>query len=309
MWKKLKKLHSNKLRKDHYFRIKADSLVKIAKQSYQTSDATLTFCRCSHDETPAWQFDSSRVLYQEDDSIFLQRPVFKIKGVPILPLPSIQLPATTKRKPGLLFPLFAYHGRSGIIYKQDYYYPLFNYSEFYLGGELHESRGLKAQARYNSKWSPRSFTQVKLDFMKDQKWVNENEGREGVISFYEENPSDWEDSSRILSCLQTHSASHCFNKRIRPHLNPAKNKTRGRIEWHNVSQLNEEWRFLSLGLLTSDHRYMDEVDFYQLRNFKNPYIKNRFNGFYPKAQFSFFLACMTLSNSTNTSQGIKFLIL
>lgn len=266
-----------------YFRIKGDSLIKLEKDLYKSLDSVLSFCRCDEDESPAWALRSSKLLYKTNDYASLHNSVLEIKSFPVAYLPYIRLPLNSERKIGLLPPSFSFSQDNGLIYTQDFYIPNNEHSDTTIGYEYLEKRGVKLKTSYRALWSRSSFFDFSFEALRDKKWVVKNKERKALLDFYEDGFSHaykqkmpanfdeinkpiyerqwWEKHRDFKSCfLSEGNYNECLNQKIKSHLAPSDNKNRGKINWRGQYQLSEGLSFIAKGMLTSDHRYNQDLD-------------------------------------------------
>lgn len=70
-------------------------------------DVVLTACACDPTAIPAWQVRTRAADIVPGDAVHLSLPVVELFGLPVLPLPYLQVPLAERRS-GLLFPKFSF---------------------------------------------------------------------------------------------------------------------------------------------------------------------------------------------------------
>ncbi|MCK0526834.1 LPS assembly protein LptD [Anaerobiospirillum sp. NML120449] len=140
--------------------------------SSRTSEITsLQFSTCPVDNT-SWYFQSDKVKLAQDESFgSAWGNVLYIKDVPVMYLPYLNFPITSKRKSGLLYPSFSISSDNGFDYQQPIYLNIAPNYDFTLTPRLMTKRGvlLSSEFRYmpvEDSWG--SFT---LDYLpQDNSW-------------------------------------------------------------------------------------------------------------------------------------------
>lgn len=268
---------------DMYFKIEGDSLIKVDKDLYKSLDSVLSFCRCDKGENPAWALRSSKLVYKMNDYASLHNSVLEIKSLPVAYLPYIRLPLNSERKIGLLSPSVSFSQNSGFIYSQDFYIPNTDHSDTTIGYEYLQKRGVKLKTSYRALWTDSSFFDVSFEGLRDKKWIAESKERGALLDLYEDgfnraynqNPPTkyvdinkpiyernwWKGQRDFKFCFASEeNYRECLNQKIRAHLKPPENQSRGEINWQGQYQLSNNISFITKGFLTSDHRYTQDLE-------------------------------------------------
>ncbi|WP_413111218.1 LPS assembly protein LptD [Thaumasiovibrio sp. DFM-14] len=111
-------------------------------------DATYTTCPINDD---AWRFEAHSVDYDSTSPyVDLYGAKFAVKGVPILYMPYLRLPATDERLTGFLYPNASYGSRNGIELEVPFYWNIAPNYDLTLTPHYMQNRGvmLNSQFRY-----------------------------------------------------------------------------------------------------------------------------------------------------------------
>ncbi|MDH3492561.1 MAG: LPS assembly protein LptD [Acidobacteriota bacterium] len=97
----------------------AERVERIGLNEVELENAEFTACE---DAVPKWSFTADSAKIIANDKVKLKKPRFRIKGFPILPLPSISLPIKKEdRSSGFLTPGFGFSANKGVRVSGAYY--------------------------------------------------------------------------------------------------------------------------------------------------------------------------------------------
>ncbi len=102
--------------------LSADELERVAKGRYLASQLRLTPCDCSS-EIPDWELGASSADIEAGDRAILSWPRLYLHGVPVLILPALYVPLSSRRT-GLLFPRMTVHQSNGFVIDQPFFLTL-----------------------------------------------------------------------------------------------------------------------------------------------------------------------------------------
>ncbi len=131
----------------------ADRVERTGLKEVEIENAEFTACE---DAVPKWSFTADKATIIQNDRVKLKRPRFRIKGVPIIPLPYVSLPiAERARQSGFLTPTFGFSANKGVRLSGAYYQTLGRSADVTLRADLFSSRGvgygLDVRTRANSR--------------------------------------------------------------------------------------------------------------------------------------------------------------
>jgi len=96
-------------------------------------------------QTPAWDFKAPRALARIENYLFLNRPSFRIKQVPVLLTPYWVHPIKSGRVTGLLIPAIAFSTGRGMVFREEFFWPVADNVDVLLGTDIETNRGIKGR--------------------------------------------------------------------------------------------------------------------------------------------------------------------
>ncbi|WP_370680337.1 LPS-assembly protein LptD [Comamonas sp. GB3 AK4-5] len=108
-------------------------------------DATYTTCLRDDSTTwePDWVLRAKRIELDRAEEVgYAKSAVLEFKGIPVLPVPAVSFPLSTKRKSGLLPPSIGIDSINGIEYAQPYYWNIAPNRDAMITPTLMSKRGL-----------------------------------------------------------------------------------------------------------------------------------------------------------------------
>ena len=96
---------------------------RFSEDHYRVKDGTFTNCDAAHGETPAWRFKFEDLDVNTGDSVAMKNGWLCVNDHPIIPIPTITYPLTTRRS-GFLIPSPGYDNRFGLHYQQGYFWAI-----------------------------------------------------------------------------------------------------------------------------------------------------------------------------------------
>jgi LPS-assembly protein len=144
----------------------ADSVEKIAPNKIVILNATITAC---DEESPKWSFSAARAEITLNDRVRAKRPAFRVKGVPVIPLPYASIPIKRRdRASGFLTPTFSGSGKKGFRLSNAYYQTLGRSADITLRNDIFTTRGVGVGADVRTMANSRSFLYFGFYTVKDR---------------------------------------------------------------------------------------------------------------------------------------------
>ncbi|MDT7602478.1 MAG: LPS-assembly protein [Acidobacteriota bacterium] len=144
----------------------ADRIEKVAPNRIIIMNGTITAC---DEETPKWSFTAKRAEITLNDRVRAKRPAFRIKGVPVLPLPFVSVSIKKHdRASGFLTPTFSGSGKKGFRISNAYYQTLGRSADVTLRNDIFTARGLGIGADVRTRANSRSFLYFGFYTVKDR---------------------------------------------------------------------------------------------------------------------------------------------
>jgi LPS-assembly protein len=144
----------------------ADSVEKIAANRIVIVNGTITAC---DEESPKWSFTAKRAEITLNDRVRARRPTFRIKGVPVVPLPFVSVSIKRRdRASGFLTPTFSGSGKKGFRLSNAYYQTLGRSADITFRNDIFTARGLGFGADVRTMANSRSFLYFGFYTVKDR---------------------------------------------------------------------------------------------------------------------------------------------
>ncbi|MFL6228316.1 MAG: LPS-assembly protein LptD, partial [Pyrinomonadaceae bacterium] len=144
----------------------ADSVEKVAPNRVVITNGTITAC---DEETPKWSFTAKRAEITLNDRVRARRPAFRIKGVPVLPMPYVSVSIKRRdRASGFLTPTFSGSGKKGFRLSNAYYQTLGRSADVTFRNDIFTARGLGFGADVRTRANSRSFLYFGFYTVKDR---------------------------------------------------------------------------------------------------------------------------------------------
>ncbi|MEO6590035.1 MAG: LPS assembly protein LptD, partial [Pyrinomonadaceae bacterium] len=131
----------------------ADRVERVSLTEVVVTKGQFTACE---DNIPKWSFTADEAVIKADDRVKLKNAKFRIKNVPILPIPFASIPIKKRdRASGFLTPTASFSGNKGFRLSTAYYKTLGRSADVTFRGDLYASRGfgygLDLRTRANSR--------------------------------------------------------------------------------------------------------------------------------------------------------------
>ncbi|MGZ3723515.1 MAG: LPS-assembly protein LptD, partial [Bdellovibrionales bacterium] len=139
---------------------------KIGEDRYLASNAAYTACETC---PPGWSFSGSKIDAQIGGYARIQRPIFRIAGVPVLILPSLIVPLKSARQSGVLVPSMDFSAKGGLALSGIYFWAIDRSQDVTLTARWYEKRGYKALEDYRYVLNKNSQGRLRGAFMEDRR--------------------------------------------------------------------------------------------------------------------------------------------
>jgi len=149
---------------------------RVDEDTYRLQSAEVTECRY---RSPHWSLRAHRVRLKLNDSIRFTHVVVKVKSVPVLYLPFLQVPIRRERTTGFLFPRFGPNSQKGFFLEQAFFWAIRRSQDLTLTGRWFSRRGLGLNAEYRYVLSSQSSGQAEGDFFRDNQLGTQWQARWG----------------------------------------------------------------------------------------------------------------------------------
>jgi LPS-assembly protein len=133
----------------------ADRVERVAVNRIVATNAEITAC---DEENPKWSFTAKRAEITINDRVRARRPAFRVKGVPVVPLPFVSVSIKRRdRASGFLTPTFSGSGKKGFRISNAYYQTLGRSADATLRSDIFTGRGLGLGADVRTRANSRSY--------------------------------------------------------------------------------------------------------------------------------------------------------
>ena len=133
----------------------ADRVEKVAANRIVVVNAEITAC---DEENPKWSFTTRRAEITINDRVRARRPAFRVRGVPVIPLPFVSISIKRRdRASGFLTPTFSGSGKKGFRISNAYYQTLGRSADVTLRNDIYTGRGLGFGADVRTMANSRSY--------------------------------------------------------------------------------------------------------------------------------------------------------
>jgi LPS-assembly protein len=133
----------------------ADRVERVSENEIVVTNGKFTACE---ENVPKWSFTASRAVIKPNDKVKLTNPKFRVKDIPIIPLPYASIPIKKRdRSSGFLTPLAGFSGDKGFRFSTAYYQTLGRSADVTLRADLFASRGIGYGADFRTRANSRSY--------------------------------------------------------------------------------------------------------------------------------------------------------
>ncbi|NBW82189.1 LPS-assembly protein LptD, partial [bacterium] len=150
-----------------YLNLQANRIFQNSNQNMDVEDASLTTCRCSPGDRPAWGLSASRALVEPNEYITLYGTTLEVAKFPLMYSPWFKMPIKTKRQSGFLLPSF-YLSRAGDAASFPYYLTLGDHADSTLTFTYFSKRGPRVETEFRTALSEQSRTTVRGEVLRQK---------------------------------------------------------------------------------------------------------------------------------------------
>jgi len=165
----------------------ADRVERIGENEVLVENGKFTACE---EIVPKWSFTADKAIIKNDDKIKLKNAKFRIKDVPVIPLPYASIPIRKRdRSSGFLTPTFGSSSNKGFRLSTAYYQTLGRSADVTLRTDLYSSRGLGVGFDARTRANSRSYFNFGFYIVKDRIFGHKEDAEhpdQGGSSFYAE---------------------------------------------------------------------------------------------------------------------------
>ncbi len=144
----------------------ADRVERVGLNEVFVENGKFTACE---DTVPKWSFTASEARIKQNDRIKLKNAKFRIKDIPIVPIPFASIPIKERdRASGFLTPTFSFSGNKGLRLSTAYYQTLGRSADVTFRGDIYSARGLGYGLDFRTRANSRSFFNFGFYAVKDR---------------------------------------------------------------------------------------------------------------------------------------------
>lgn len=144
----------------------ADRVERVAENEFVVINGKFTACE---DNVPKWSFTAGKAVIKPNDKVKLTNAQFRIKDIPILPLPYASIPIKQRdRASGFLTPSFGFSANKGFRLSTAYYQTLGRSADVTFRSDLYASRGIGYGADVRTRFNSRSYLDFGFYAVKDR---------------------------------------------------------------------------------------------------------------------------------------------
>lgn len=151
--------------KESHFYISGAEIEKSGDASYHIADGCFTTC---DGDSPAWQIKAKDATVEVEGYGKLKRAAFYAKSVPLIYMPYLLFPTSTKRQTGFLIPQYSQSNKKGFEYSQPFFWALSENADATLYETYMSHRGFKHGVEFRYALSPRDGGAAMFDYLNDR---------------------------------------------------------------------------------------------------------------------------------------------
>ncbi|MFZ9520452.1 MAG: LPS assembly protein LptD [Silvanigrellaceae bacterium] len=150
-----------------YLNLQAHRVFQNSNQNMDVENASLTTCRCSPGDKPAWGLSASRALVEPNEYITLYGTTLEVAKFPLMYSPWFKMPIKTKRQSGFLLPSF-YLSRGGDAASFPYYLTLGENADSTMTFTYFSKRGPRLESELRTALSEESRTTLRGEVLRQK---------------------------------------------------------------------------------------------------------------------------------------------
>ncbi len=144
----------------------ADRVERVAENEFVVINGKFTACE---ENVPKWSFTAAKAVIKPNDKVKLTNAQFRLKDIPILPLPYASIPIKRRdRASGFLTPSFGFSANKGFRLSTAYYQTLGRSADVTFRTDLYASRGIGYGADVRTRSNSRSYLDFGFYAVKDR---------------------------------------------------------------------------------------------------------------------------------------------
>lgn len=133
----------------------ADRVERVGENEIVVTNGKFTACE---ENVPKWSFTAGKATIRPNDKIILKNANFRVKDIPLLPLPYASIPIKERdRASGFLTPTFGFSANKGFRLTTAYYQTLGRSADVTFRSDLYASRGIGYGADFRTRSNSRSY--------------------------------------------------------------------------------------------------------------------------------------------------------
>jgi len=144
----------------------ADKVERTSLDEILVTKGKFTAC---DEAVPKWSFTADQARIKINKKIKLKNAKFRVKDVPILPLPYASIPIEQRdRQSGFLTPTFGFSGNKGLRLSGAYFQTLGRSADMTIRGDIYTQRGIGYGLDFRTRANSRSFLNFGFYAVKDR---------------------------------------------------------------------------------------------------------------------------------------------
>ena len=144
----------------------ADRVERTALDEILVTKGKFTACE---EAVPKWSFTADEARIKINDKIKLKNAKFRVKDVPLIPLPFASIPIEQRdRQSGFLTPTFGFSGNKGFRFSGAYFLTLGRSADVTIRGDVYTQRGIGYGLDFRTRANSRSYLNFGFYAVKDR---------------------------------------------------------------------------------------------------------------------------------------------
>jgi len=144
----------------------AEKVERVSLTEVVVTKGKFTACE---EAVPKWSFTADEARIKVNDRVKLKNAKFRVKDVPIVPLPYASIPIKERdRASGFLTPTIGFSGNKGVRLSTAYYQTLGRSADVTIRGDVYSSRGLGYGLDFRTRANSRSYFNFGFYAVKDR---------------------------------------------------------------------------------------------------------------------------------------------
>jgi LPS-assembly protein len=128
-----------------YYRLSGERIERLGDSVYQIRKGVFTTCE---DDPPTWAFHAASVRADLDDYLYGQNGSFRVKGIPVVPVPFFAASLRRERQTGFLIPTVGSSSRKGFTAHVPYFWAISDSQDLTVALNAYSKLGLGLDAEY-----------------------------------------------------------------------------------------------------------------------------------------------------------------